>query len=144
MALGSDAFIDLEYVHACPWDVLFGKSTKHHPWHVPSADSHDETAAGGNGLARLRGDHRGGFLSYCIRVGKDFNSHGSSPLRSWSSQAAGEYGTEDVSSFAAGLCQPPAGLSRSASAGPQVCGSYSYIGVPALSAGSTMRHASST
>src|SRR5262245_20088726 len=82
MALGSDAFIDLEYVHACPWDVLFGKSTKHHPWRVPSADSHDETAAGGDGLARLRGDHCGGFLSYCIRVGKDFNSHGSSPLQS--------------------------------------------------------------
>ena len=61
------------------------------------------------------------------------------------SQAAGVYGTVTVVSVADGLCQPPTGLSRaSASAGPQVFGSYWYIGVPALSAGSTMRHASST
>src|SRR5262249_4879213 len=61
-----------------PRNVFFGKSTKHHPWCVTSAHSHDETAAGGDGVARLRGDHCGSFPGYCIRVGKHFNSHFSS------------------------------------------------------------------
>jgi hypothetical protein len=70
VALGSNTFIDLEYVHACPRDVFSGKRTKHHPWCVASADSHDETAASRNGMARLRGDHRGRFPGDGIRVRK--------------------------------------------------------------------------
>src|SRR5262245_10024610 len=141
MALGSNTLIDLEYMHVFPRNVFFGKGTKHHPGRVAPADSHDETAARGDGVTRLRGDHRGRFLSDCVRVRKHFNSHWSSPYRAsilllaapyracircaHSSQAAGEYGTSAVVSVADGLCQPPAGLRRSASAGPQVCGSYS-------------------
>src|SRR2546430_9397171 len=65
---------------ACPRNVFVSKSTKHHPRRVASADSHDETAAGGNGLARLRGDQRRSFPCDCISVGEHFNSHGPSPL----------------------------------------------------------------
>ena len=37
----------------------------------------------------------------------------------------------------------PGGVTHSTSAAPQVFGSYSDIGMPAFSTGSTMRHASS-
>ena len=43
-----------------------------------------------------------------------------------------------------GFRQPPSGVTRSVSAGPQVFGSYSNTGVPAFRAGSPMRHPSST
>src|SRR5215468_11802581 len=75
VTLGSNAFINLEYVHACPRDVFFGKRAKHHPWCVASADSHDETAAGRNGMASFLGDHCGRFPGDCICVRKHFNSH---------------------------------------------------------------------
>src|SRR5215467_9543458 len=75
VALGSNTFIDLEYVHACPQHVFFGKSTKHHPWRVASTDGHDETATGRNGMASFLGDHCGRFPGDCICVRKHFNSH---------------------------------------------------------------------
>src|SRR5690242_14714501 len=79
VAFGSDTLIDLEYVHACPRNVFVGKSTKHHPWGVASADSHDETTADGNGLAGFGGNYGGSFSGDCVRVGKHFNSHWSTP-----------------------------------------------------------------
>src|SRR5262245_1092549 len=79
VARRSNALIDLKYVHVCPGNVFIRKSTKHHPWCVTSADSHDETAACGDSVARLRGDHRGRFLSDCVRIRKHFSSHFFSP-----------------------------------------------------------------
>src|SRR5262249_26194534 len=73
--LGGNTLIDLEYMDALPWNVFAGKSTKHYPWRVAATDSHDETTASSNGLARLGGDYRRCFSSYRIGVGKHFNSH---------------------------------------------------------------------
>jgi hypothetical protein len=61
VTLRSNTLIDLKYMHACPWNVFSGKSTKHHPRRVTSANSHNETAACGNGVSGLRGDHCGSF-----------------------------------------------------------------------------------
>jgi hypothetical protein len=83
MTIRSDTFIDLEYVHAWPRNGFVGKSTKHHPWRVPSTDSHDEAAAGSNRPARLGRDQRRRLPGNCIGVGKHFNSHFCPSLRAF-------------------------------------------------------------
>ena len=77
---GRNTLIHLEYVNVCPRHVFIHERTQHHPWRMAAADSHDETAAGGNGLRAPPRRSTRQLSWHRIRVGKHFNSHGSSPL----------------------------------------------------------------
>src|SRR5262249_3921186 len=127
----SDAFIDLHNMHGFPGHVLIRQGAQHLPRRMTAADGHDEPAERRHGRPALGGKSPGRLAGNRIGLGKNFNLHASAS-------------TPDQPSTV-GFCQPPGGTTvLSTSAGPQVFGSYSWTGVPAFTAGSTMRHASST
>ena len=125
VAGGRDALVHLEEVDLLPGDVLSRERSQHPPRRLPAADREREPAAGGHRVARRGGEPAAGADGDRAGVGEGLDLHGASTPQDFARN------------------QPP-GTSSSAAFGPQVPGSYSWIGVLAWIAGSTIRHASST
>src|SRR6516164_7613135 len=127
----SNAFVYLHHMHGFPGNILIRQSAQHLPRRMAAADGHDEPATCRHGRPRFGGNDLGSLAGNRLGIGKNFNLH---VCASIPDQPA-----------TVGLSQPPGGTTfLSTWAGPQVFGSYSWTGVFAFSAGSTMRHASST
>lgn len=76
VAIGSDAFVDLDDVERCPWDVFMGEGAEHLPRGAASADGHDKASAGGDGVAGFGGDDLCGASGDGVGGGECFDVHG--------------------------------------------------------------------
>src|SRR5262245_47818051 len=114
-------------MHVFPRHCFAGQDTEHLPRNVTATNRHDETSARRDGLAGFGSDKLCSRRGCGVGVGVNLKSH-----------------AKFYEPFIIGLRQPPGGWIPAVASGPQVCGSYSWTGVPAFSAGSTILHASST
>ena len=131
------ALVDLEEVDIGPVAALVGECAQHLPRRAAAAHCELEATAPGDGGHRLGRDEARGSLRHRGAVGMDFEL--------WRHRAAPTVTRQYVeSSVTVGSSQPPGGVRRVASAGPQLPARYANSGVPAAITGSTIRHASST
>src|SRR3954470_16424385 len=122
-----DAIIHLNQVHIFPRDVFARQLAQHLPGRAPAAHRENKLPARKDRISGRSGNDLGRLVGYCGGVWQNLNFH------------------HFASVVTTGFTHPSGGETRdSASAGPHVPGPYSVTGVPALSTGSTIRHASST
>src|SRR5215469_4046447 len=70
-----DAFVNLHYVNALPWEILSCQCAQHDPGRMPTAYSHNETTACGDGGPSFLGNRFRRRMCSCLLIWKDFNLH---------------------------------------------------------------------
>src|ERR1700722_6553379 len=96
IAFRRDSFVHLDDMHVLPRHIFFSEIAKHDPWGLATTHCHDKFAASCN-------REWGG-----VGIGIDFDGH---QAASFSTAAA---------FLSPGLVQPPGGVTRATSCGPQV------------------------
>src|SRR5579864_1953634 len=112
IAFRCDSFVHLDYMHALPRHIFFSEVAKHNPRGFATTDCHDKFAASCNRLLRFLRYELRSFTCDGVGIGIDFNLHHAASLAT-----ANAF-------FSPGLLQPPGGVTRSTSCGPQVLGAY--------------------
>src|ERR1700751_2538938 len=110
--LRCDSFIDLNDLHVLPGNIFFCEIAKHDPGGFAPAHGHPKSAASSNRISCLFGDELRSCQCDGVGIGMDFNVHHAASLA-----------TLNVF-FSLGLLQPPVGVTRSTSFGPQLPGAY--------------------
>src|SRR5579859_5073393 len=108
IAFRCDSFVHLDDMHSLPRHIFLGKIAKHNPWGFAPTHGHDKLAASCNCLLRFFRYELRRFTRDGVGIGVDFDLHQAASLAT-------------ASAFLSpGLLQPPGGVTRSTSCGPQV------------------------
>src|SRR5215470_5972806 len=75
VSCGSDSLVHLHEMHCFPGDSFMGQSTKHEPWCMAAAQSHDESATRCDCFSRLGSDKDGSRLGGRFCIGMYFKFH---------------------------------------------------------------------
>src|SRR5262249_49780964 len=108
----SDPFIDLHHMHGAPWHFFVREITKHEPRSFAAARGHYKLAASRNCIPRLLPNKLRCLAGYGVGIRQDFNLHHAASLATANAL------------LSLGLLQPPGGVTRATSSGPQVLGAY--------------------
>src|SRR6266568_2042265 len=119
-----NAFVHLHNVNARPRELFICQGAQHDPGSMTAADSHHEAPPRrdcGAGLCSngLRGRLRSGHI-----ISEHFNLHREFSASELPVPQAAWPATDGASCPTIGFCQPPGGVTRSTSSGPQVLGEY--------------------
>jgi hypothetical protein len=112
IAFRCDSFVHLNDMHAFPRHIFLREIAKHDPRGFAPTHCHDKLAASCNRHSRFFSDELCGLMSDRLHIAKNFDLHHAASLAT-----ANAF-------FSPGLLQPPGGVTRSTSAGPQVFGVY--------------------
>src|ERR1700720_1972220 len=112
IAFGCDSFVHLDDLHALPRHIFLREIAKHDPRGFAPTHGHDKSAASRNRISRFFSDELRSYECYGVGIGIDLDFH----------QAA-SFATANAF-LSPGLPQPPGGVTRATSCGPQVLGVY--------------------
>src|ERR1700722_19806068 len=112
IAFRRDSFVHLDDMHVLPRHIFFSEIAKHDPWGLATTHCHDKFAASCNRVSRFFSDELRSRECDGVGIGIDFDGH---QAASFSTAAA---------FLSPGLVQPPGGVTRATSCGPQVLAVY--------------------
>src|SRR5579872_2996833 len=112
IAFRCDSFVHLDDMQALPRHIFLGEIAKHDPRGFAPTHCHDKLAASGKRVSRFFSDELRSRECNGVGISIDFDLHQAASLATASAF------------FSPGLLQPPGGVTRSTSCGPQVLGAY--------------------
>src|SRR5580704_5107737 len=112
IAFRRDSFVHLNDMHTLPRHIFFSEIAKHDPRGFAATHCHDKFAASRNRVSRFFSDELRSCECDGVGIGIDFDLHQAASLA-----------TANVF-LSPGLLQPPGGVTRSTSCGPQVLRAY--------------------